>query len=197
VARAGLTPERLVAEAEHLADEVGMDNFTLAALADRLGVRQPSLYKHIDGMTALRRTISVRAKNELADILARAAVGKSRDDAIRALAAAYRSWAHDHPGRYQATLHAPDPADPDDDAASTAAVTVVLDVLAGYRLRGPEAVHAARVLRSALHGFVSLEAASGFGLPQSIDESYDHLIEACIVAMTSDFSTQQQATVPT
>lgn len=184
--RAGLTPERVLVEAEHLTDEVGVDALTLSALADRLGVRQPSLYKHIDGLAAVKRDIAVRAKAELADVLARAAVGRSRGDAVRSIAAAYRSWAHQHPGRYQATLHAPDPTDPDDGAASAAAVTVVLDVLAGYHLHGPDAVHAARGLRSALHGFVSLEAAGGFGLSHSLDDSYHRLVEDCVAALSSD-----------
>jgi AcrR family transcriptional regulator len=184
--RAGLTPDRVVTEAERLTDQDGPDGLTMAALATSLGVRQPSLYKHIDGLPALQRTIAVRAKAELSHVLARATVGKSRDDAIRALAAAYRTWSHQHPGRYQATLHAPDPTDPDDDAASAAAVTVVLDVLAGYDLHGADAVHAARGLRSALHGFVSLEAAGGFGLPHNLDDSYHQLIETCVTALSLD-----------
>jgi hypothetical protein len=61
----------------------------------------------------------------------------------------------------------------------------VLDVLAGYGLTGADAVHAARALRSALHGFVSLEAAGGFGLPESLDESYDRLVEGCLTMIGS------------
>ena len=52
--RAGLNGDRVVDEAERIADEVGLANLTLAALAERLGVRQPSLYKHIDGLAGLR-----------------------------------------------------------------------------------------------------------------------------------------------
>ena len=44
--RAGLTPQRVVVEAEELADLVGLNRLTLAELAARLGVRLPSLYKH-------------------------------------------------------------------------------------------------------------------------------------------------------
>jgi Tetracyclin repressor-like, C-terminal domain len=46
-------------------------------------------------------------------------------------------------------------------------------VLASYRLAGPDAVDAIRSLRAALHGFVELERAGGFGLPDSVDRSYD------------------------
>ncbi len=174
--RAGLTPERVIDEAQALSDEVGLDALTLAALASRLGVRQPSLYKHIDGTDALLRALSVRAKRELADVLGRAAVGRSGDDAVAALAGAYRQWARAHPGRYQSTVAAPAPGDADDEAASQAVVSVVLDILAGYGLHGDDAIHATRAVRAALHGFVSIEAVGGFGLPIDVDESYARLV---------------------
>jgi AcrR family transcriptional regulator len=176
VPRAGLTPERVIDEAQALSDEVGLDALTLAALAGRLGVRQPSLYKHIDGSDALRLALSVRAKRELAGVLARATVGRSGDEAIAALADAYRGWAHAHPGRYQSTVAAPAPDDAEDEAASRAVVSVVLDILAAYDLSGDDAIHATRAVRAALHGFISIEAAGGFGMPIDIDESFARLV---------------------
>jgi AcrR family transcriptional regulator len=183
VARAGLSEDRVVAEAERIADEVGLSRLTLAALAASLGVRQPSLYKHIDGMDALQRSIAVRAKTELAEVLGRAAVGRSRDDAIRALAAAYRRWAVEHPGRYSATVRAPEAGNTDDEAASATAVGVVLDVLSGYDLHGSDAIDATRAIRSSLHGFIALESSGGFGLPVDIDRSFDRLVDGLVVAL--------------
>ena len=189
MARAGLTVESVVVEAERIADDVGLSRLTIAALADSLGVRQPSLYKHINGMEGLRRSIAVRAKTELADILGRAAVGRARGDAIRAVARTYRQWALAHPGRYEATIHAPLPGDVDDEAASADAVKVILDVLSGYHLHGDAAIDATRALRSALHGYVSLETSGGFGLPTDIDHSFDRLVDALITAFEIEADT--------
>jgi len=97
--RDGLTESRVVEEGERMADEVGLEQLTLAALAARLGVCQPSLYKHIDGLDGLHRSLAMRAKNELVYVLARAAVGRERGDAITSIAHAYRAWALAHPGR--------------------------------------------------------------------------------------------------
>jgi AcrR family transcriptional regulator len=180
--RAGLTKARVVEEAERMADEVGLSRVTLAALAVRLGVRQPSLYKHIDGMDDLQRGIAVRAKLELAETLARAAVGRARGAAIVSLSRAYRDWVIEHPGRYSATVRAPAPGDVDDEAASAAVVKVGLDVMAGYELRGDDAIDAIRALRAALHGFVTLEAAGGFGLPVDVDRSFDRLVRGLVLA---------------
>jgi AcrR family transcriptional regulator len=176
----------VVLEAERIADEVGLPKLTLAALAESLGVRQPSLYKHIDGMDALQRAIAVRAKLELADALGRAAVGRSRDSAVRAVCLAYRTWALEHPGRYTATVRAPAPDDEDDLAASTAAVDVVFGVLSGYDLDGEVAIDATRALRAALHGFVTLETTGGFGLPRAIARSFDRLVDGLVAALETD-----------
>ena len=172
-------------EAERMADEVGLSRLTLAALADLLGVRQPSLYKHIDGMDALQRGLSIRAKNELAYVLARAAVGRERGEAITSISHAYRTWAREHPGRYTAAQRAPAKGDQDDIAASQAVVQIATDVLAGYQLHDDDAIDATRALRSTLHGFITLEAAGGFGLPVDVDRSFDRLVSGLIVALSN------------
>ena len=176
--RAGLTQDRVVIEAELLADEVGLTNVSLAALAERLGVKVPSLYKHVDGLPALNRLVEARAKAEIADVLARATVGLSRDDALDALAFAYRDWAKRHPGRYEATVTAPSPDDPSSVEASGRAVGVMFDALAGYGLTGEDAIDATRAFRAAIHGFIALEAAGGFGMPRDVDLTFGRLVAA-------------------
>lgn len=174
--KVGLTAAAVVAEAARLADELGHERLTLAAVAQRLGVKLPSLYKHIDGLDGLRRRVAALALTELTAALSRAAVGKARGDALRAVADAYRDYAHGYPGRYATTLRAPDPNDSDHVAASDAVLRVIFAVLAGYGLHGDDAVDATRALRSALHGFVALEAAGGFRMSQDVDRSFARLV---------------------
>lgn len=183
--RAGLSRARVVDEAAELADEVGLEGLTLAALAERLGVRQPSLYKHLDSLAGLRRSISLQAKGELGDVLLRAAVGRSGADAITAMAGAYRAWALEHPARYTAAQWIAGPEDEEDTAASLGAIQVISDVLTAYELRGDDAIDAIRAFRSTLHGFVSLEAAGSFGLDRDLDRSFDRLVRGFVITLTS------------
>jgi AcrR family transcriptional regulator len=176
--RAGLTTERVVSEAATLADETSLESFTLAALAERLGVRLPSLYKHVAGMPALQRHLAVRAKTELTEVLARAAVGRSKGDALRAVALAYREWAREHPGLYVATMRAPGPEDTADVAASAAATQVVFDVLSGYGLGRDQMIDATRTLRAGLHGYAALEAVGGFAMDRTVAASIDWMLDA-------------------
>lgn len=52
--------------------------------------------------------------------------------------------------------------------------------LTGYGLTGDDAIDAVRAVRAALHGFIALEAAGGFGLPREIDRSFERLVTALI-----------------
>ena len=91
--RAGLTRAVIATNAAQLADESGWDQLTLAAVAARFGVRQPSLYKHVAGLTELRRDVSVLSGRELHEELTAAAIARSVADAIAAISEAYRTFA--------------------------------------------------------------------------------------------------------
>lgn len=180
--RAGLTTVVVTHEAGKLADEVGFENLTLSALALRLGVRQPTIYKHVDGTAGLHREMAMLAKTQLADVMRRAAVGRARGEALVAVAVAYRAWALEHPGLYAATVRAPTPGDLDDERAATEALEVIYVVLHGYGFSGDDAIDATRALRALLHGFVTLQAGGGFGYPVDIDHSFLRAIEGFISA---------------
>lgn len=175
--RAGLTRDRVIDEAVLVVDD---GELSLAVLADRLGVRVPSLYKHVDGLDDVTRAAATRCGRELTAVMRAAAVGVAREDAVRAVARACRRWAHEHPGRYRIAQRAPAADDPDAVAAASEAVDVVAGALAGFRLDADRLVDAVRGLRACIHGFVSLEAAGGFGMPRSTDESFDALIDTLL-----------------
>lgn len=174
--RQGLTPARVVAEAAALADEAGLERVTFAALGSRLGTSAPALYKHVDGLSGLRRELTLLGLKQLGERMSAAAVGKSREDALLAAAQAYRDYAREHPGLVNLVLRAPEPDDARHEAAAIAGMTVMRQVLAGYDLGEEDLVHAVRALRVIMHGFVALEQAGGFGLPESLDETYRRLI---------------------
>jgi AcrR family transcriptional regulator len=174
--RIGLDPARVVDVAAGIADAEGLDAVTLARVAGELGVRSPSLYNHVDGRPDLLRAIAVLSVRELTAALRDATVGRSGADALAAAAHAYRAYAQAHPGRYAATLAAPTRGDEEHRAAATEAVDVLLAVLRGWDLDGDEAVHAVRAFRSAVHGFVTIEAADGFGMAVDVGVSFDRLV---------------------
>ena len=184
--RAGLDRAVVVEAAAILADEEGFEDLSLARLAERLGVRKPSLYNHVAGLEGIRRELVLMGLRELGRALSSAAAGVKGEAAVFALAGAYRAFVKEHPGLYGATvrsyrLYAP--GDLDLAAAEGDALQTVLNVLASCGVRDEEAVHAARGLRAVAHGFATLEAAGGFGMPADVDDSFDRLVRAFVAGL--------------
>jgi AcrR family transcriptional regulator len=181
--RSGLSADVVVAEAARLVDLDGTGALTLRAVAESFGVAQPSLYKHIGGLDDLHHRLALVAARDLGAALRRAASGRAAGDALGAVATAYRCYAREHPGCYGYLLR-PRTDDEEHVRASTEVLQVLYDVLAGYGVVGdPDRVDAARLLRSALHGFVSLETAGGFAMARSVDRSFDRAVQALDAAL--------------
>ena len=176
--RAGLDPAAVVAAGAALADEVGIARLTMGQLAERLGVRTPSLYKHVAGQDELTRRIAALALAEAGDAVGAATQGRAGRDALAAAAYAFRDYVVAHPGRYAATVGL-EPTGPDDPVAveGARAIGAFAAVLRGYPLAPADTDHALRTLRSALHGFATLQAGHGFQWSADVDESLEWLVD--------------------
>ena len=195
--RAGLDQASVVEAAVKLIDEEGIEQLTLGRLAERLGVRTPSLYNHIAGLPGLKHDLTLYCLHDLLDLILRSTVGKSRAEAIFALANAYRAYAREAPGRYALTVQAPDPGDQEVQALAQQLVDVVRAVLAPYRLSEEVAIHAIRGLRSIVHGFISLEVAGGFAMPVDLDASFHWLINLFIAGLSQPTMTGEKERIAT
>ncbi|MFD8231815.1 TetR/AcrR family transcriptional regulator [Streptomyces sp. NPDC059696] len=182
--RAGLTPERLVAAAVELADEVGFEGVTLSALARRFGVKDASLYTHVRGLKDLRTRMALLAGGEMTARIADAVEGREAGrDTLGAFAAAYRAYALDHPGRYAATQIRIDQDLVTDSPAMRRTADVTYGMLRAYGLDEPDLTDAVRLLRSTFHGYCALESTGAFGAPRDVQASWDRVIDALHVLL--------------
>jgi AcrR family transcriptional regulator len=181
--RAGLDDTVILRAASAIADRDGFEHLTLARLAEDLDVRPPSLYNHVAGLEDIRRALALEGARALAGRLARAAAGKSGAESLRATGAAYRTFAREHPGLYAALQRAPSPGDTELAAAAEDILAVLRAALAAWNLDEAQQVHAMRAFRSLAHGFVTLEAAGGFGMPFDLEASYDYALSLLVAGL--------------
>lgn len=187
----GVDLAQVVDAAAEVADIVGLDGLTMAAVAAALGVQSPSLYSHVDGLAGLRRAMGLEAARRLGSALAETTRGREGIDALRAIAHAYRAFAMRHPSLYAAMLPVPQVGDEEAYAVFAVPVRVIADVLTGLGLRPAEAAPVIRSFRSALHGFVTLQAGGGFGMPDDVDNSFDVLIEVNVAGVLARSTSDQ------
>jgi AcrR family transcriptional regulator len=177
VPRAGLNGDEVTAAAAALADEIGIHGVTMGLLAERLGVRPPSLYKHVDSLADVQHRVASLAMAELSELIRDEVQGKSGTEALAAFMTATRGYVLAHPGRYMATTGV-EARGPDDPllAAADRVIGSLAAVLRGYGIAAGEMDHALRTVRSTIHGFAVLEASRGFQWAADTDESFRWLI---------------------
>jgi AcrR family transcriptional regulator len=185
VTRAGLTPAALTEAAAELADQDGLAQVTLAALARRFGVSAPSLYAHVRGNADLKQRVALLALAEMADRAAAAVAGRSGRDALDALGRALVDYAAAHPGRWDAAR-----LPLDHEAAQAGAGPRLAELtraaLRDYALEEPDLTHAVRLVGATFRGWADLEPGGGFAHSEpGADVSWQRALDGLDVALRS------------
>ena len=148
----------IVEAARALLEEEGEAGLSMRRLAGRLGIRAPSLYKHVPDKAELEIALMADGLEDFGAALRRAGPG------LGGLAAAYRSWALEHPHLYRLMTDRPLPRE---------------RLPAGVEERAAEPIVAAlgdadraRAAWAAAHGLASLELAGRFPPWAKLDRAW-------------------------
>jgi AcrR family transcriptional regulator len=175
------TPDRtsldaIVTAARDLLEAEGLAALTMNAVAARVGVRAPSLYKRVDNRD---RLIQLVAEATLLDLASRL----DESQGVREIASTFRSFGRERPAAFQLIL-TPAPGTPVADDRYRDAVTRDILRSAG-ELAGPgEALEAARLVVAWATGFISMELNGGFQLGGDVDAAWEFGITRIIAAIT-------------
>ncbi len=169
-------PERtslaeVVAAGSDLLEELGPTGLTMQAVASRVGVRAPSLYKRVRDREELLRLVATAAGEDAGARLA------GTDGTLPALARAYRSFGHDRPEAFRLLLTSrPDPGTPQRIAEP---VLLAVEKLVG----SDRTLEAARFVTAWVTGFVSMELAGAFRLGGDLEEAWDFGLDRLVFAL--------------
>lgn len=166
----------MVREAVSLVDTLGHDHLSLGGVASRLGVKPSALYNHVAGIDGLRHELAIAATHNLGAVLRDAIVARSGRAAVRELATAYRNFAAVHPGQYAFAMLPFGEHDKELAAAQSQIADLFVLVMQHAGLTDVDAVHTARMLRSAIHGYVSLESIDALTSPIDRDDSFERML---------------------
>lgn len=191
--------EAIVVAARAILEADGLDAVSMQAVAERVGVRAPSLYKHVADRTALLRAVTEAVAADLAVALEPGGTGRAKrrgpdagargDDAIaqdelRDIARRYRAFVRAQPTGYGLLFTRLGPGSLPDDRVLAALGAPIVAVTG--RLVGPDrALDAARAFVAWAHGFTSLEQAGGFRLGGDLDAAYANGIELILAGISA------------
>jgi AcrR family transcriptional regulator len=155
---------QLIAAAHELLETEGYESLTMRRLADAVGIRAPSIYKHLDGKTAVALGLVEDGLFGTGDALHRAVEDPGPDGPIPSLLACYRSVAGEHPNLYRLTTSSEFPRD---------SLLAGLEDWAGepfYLATGEP--YLAQALWAFAHGTTVLELDGRFAIGSDLDQTW-------------------------
>lgn len=159
------TPSRrdqIVAAATALLEAEGPDGLSMRAVAARVGMKAPSLYKHFPDKSDIETAVIADGFRQIAVTFAEAVQGA---DPLGSLGLAYRAWAQAHPHLYRLMTHKPLRRDDLPVGVEDAAAAPLVQAVGG----DPDLARAAWALA---HGLASLELAGRFPPDADIDAAW-------------------------
>jgi AcrR family transcriptional regulator len=170
------TPERtsteqIIAAGLEILETTGPSGLTMQAVAARVGVRAPSLYKRVRDRAALLSAVAEAALDLLRERL------DAAGDDLAALAATTRAFAHERPEAFRLVFTASAPQE----ALARSSAPILR---AASRLVGDEhALDAARLFTAWATGFLHMELAGAFRLGGDVDDAFDYGLRRIIAGL--------------
>jgi len=164
--------DQIITAGYTLLNELGLSAVTMQAVATRVGVRAPSLYKHVADLPALRALVADAAARDLATHLAGL-------DQLSDMAHALRTWALAHPHAFRLTFSGV--GSPETMATASASLLRASASIAG----NADALNAARLLTAWATGFITMELAGAFQLGGDVDAAFRYGIDRITAALTT------------
>jgi len=152
----------IVVAAREMLDEHGAEALTMRRLAERLGIRAPSLYKHLPDKAALEAAVIATGLEDLAVALEESLHNAA--EPLAALTAAYRAFAVAHPHLYLLMTNRPLPREHLPQGVEDRAAAPVL--------RATGDLVRARAVWAFAHGMVVLELAGRFPPDADLDAAW-------------------------
>jgi AcrR family transcriptional regulator len=170
---------QVVLAARRILEREGRSALTMRRLADELGIRAPSLYKHFQSKSDVEMAIVEDALTEIGEVSHLAIRQRGRAGALRRLTAIYRRFALDHANLYR--LATDGPLDRERLASG-------LEEWAGnpwYVVTGDPAL--AQALWSFAHGMVVLELSDRYPAGSDLEATWEAGVLAFEAAGPSAF----------
>ena len=185
--RVRIDPDAITQIAVAIVDDLGLEELSLTAVAEKLGVGPSALYSHVDGLEGLRQRVAAQAMANLLNRVRNAAIGVAGTDAVVSVSTAYRQFATEHPGQFRSTVMPPGAGQSRDASKLASTEDEVLNVFAlvyqGSGMKSDRCRLAARTTHTALHGFVTLEVRRGPSRNQ--DDEFRELLDFVTGGLTS------------
>lgn len=179
-----VSKDYILAKIEKSMAKSSWQDLTLASVAQKVGIKSPSLYHYFQGLEGLKKELALRALKDFSQILEQALASAPGDKKLKAFFEAYREFSKKHPLQFECAQFGVSSKDTELMQNSYKIVQLAIEATGLQKLESKTRIHQIRILRCLLNGFIQLETLGGFQLEEDIDDTFQVLIKTANKILT-------------
>lgn len=154
--------------ASEIADEQGLNNVSLKAIAEKLGIKTPSLYNHINSLDDLLRDIAHTGMLAMNSRMTQVSIGSVGDAAIKKVGVEYLNYMIEHPGIYETIQWATWHGTEETARIYNDYINLLKVLLRSCNIQEDHIEEALNLITAVFHGYTTLQLRYAFSEPEKV-----------------------------
>lgn len=182
-----ITRDTVIQAASDIADEDGLNKVSLKVVAEKLHIKTPSLYNHIEGIDDLLREVAHNGMKKMNDQMTKAAVGNAGDEAIKSISVEYFKSIMAHPGVYEIIQWAHWHGNSETEVIYNEYKALMMKLILTCNFKTHNTDEILSLLMSILHGYSSLELGKSFKYPEEVIKGLINSIDTVLLGLHAKY----------
>ena len=178
-----VTKEKVRQTAAILLDEKGLHGISHKDIAEKLEIRTPSLYNHIDSLDSLLREVAHTGMRQMNAGMEKAAIGKSGSKALQAVSIAYLDFIVEHPGIYETIQWATWNGTAETAAIFSQYMSLLRILLSSCGVKEMYMDEVLAIVTGEIHGYTTLQLRVAFAHPEEAREKLAAAVDTLLTGV--------------
>ncbi|MGI6070103.1 MAG: TetR/AcrR family transcriptional regulator [Blautia sp.] len=162
------TKEAVIKATSDLADKKGLNNVSLKSVAEKLNIRTPSLYNHIENLDNLLLEVTHQGMRTMNERMTQAAIGSIGETAIKEVAVAYLDYMIEHPGVYETIQWVSWHGTEETNSIFNNYISLLLALIRSCQFKEEHTTDILNMIMGLLHGYTTLQLRYAFSNPDKV-----------------------------
>ena len=185
-----VTKMAVIQAASDIADKDGLNNVSLKVVAEKLNIRTPSLYNHIDSLDDLLREVAHSGMKIMNDRMTRVAIGNLGDAAIKAVGVEYLNYMIEHPGIYETIQWATWHGTEETSAIFGNYISLLSTLIHSCNFKADHTDEILNILMGVLHGYTTMQLRYAFEKPDEVRNALSDAIDTVLLGIHQKYDEQ-------
>lgn len=183
-----ISKEKVIQITSDLVDKEGLNNVSLKTVAEKLGIRTPSLYNHITSFDNLLREVAHNGMRAMNEQMTQAVIGNSGVIAIKIASGAYFKYMIAHPGVYETIQWATWHGNNETSEIFDNYKSLLLKLLYSCNLKQEKTKEILDLLIGVLHGYTTMQLGKAFSKPEETTNGLLEAIDTVFLGIAQKYS---------